>query len=100
MRWQGLYRQMSPAFAAVFIQKKINLSYSTPPVPSINAKTIYGMKKNEPLPFLSKATSLLSNALHILIASVLMASCTTAAKEVNIGSKDIGGTVTGPNGQE
>jgi hypothetical protein len=58
------------------------------------------MKKNESLPFVGNAKSLLSHAHHILIASVLLAACTTATKEVSIGNKDIGGTVTGPNGPE
>ena len=58
------------------------------------------MKKNESLPFVRKAKSLLSHAHHILIASVVIAACTTATKEVSIGNKDIGGTVTGPNGPE
>ena len=58
------------------------------------------MKKNESLPFVRKAKSLFSHIHHILIASVLIAACTTATKEVSIGNKDIGGTVTGPNGPE
>ena len=58
------------------------------------------MKKNESLPFVRKAKSLLSHAHHILIASVLITACTTSTKDVNIGNKDIGGTVTGPNGPE
>jgi hypothetical protein len=58
------------------------------------------MKKNASPPFVRKAASLLSHAHHILIASVLIAACTTATREVSIGNKDIGGTVTGPNGPE
>ena len=58
------------------------------------------MKKNESLPFVKKAKSLLSHAYYILIASVVIAACTTATKEVSIGNNDIGGTVTGPNGPE
>src|SRR5215207_6393152 len=58
------------------------------------------MKKNESLPFVRKAKSFFSHTHYILIASVIIAACTTATKEVSIGNKDIGGTVTGPNGPE
>src|SRR3712207_2466141 len=61
------------------------------------------MKKNESLPFVGKPKFLLSHACYIcyiLIASVVIAAWKTPIKEVNIGNKDIGGTVTGPNGPE
>jgi hypothetical protein len=58
------------------------------------------MKKNESLVFVRKAKSLLSHAHRFLIASVLVVACATPSKEVSIGSKDIGGTVTGPKGPE
>src|SRR6188472_198324 len=58
------------------------------------------MKKNKSLSFFRKAKSFFSHTHHILVASVLIAACTTATKEVSIGNKDIGGTVTGPNGPE
>src|SRR4028118_604315 len=58
------------------------------------------MKKNESLPFVRKAKSLLSHAHHFLIALVVIAACTTATKELRIGNNEIGGTVTGPNGPE
>ena len=58
------------------------------------------MKKNESLPFAKKAKSFLYHAWYILIASVVIMACKTPTKEVSIGNKDIGGTVTGPNGPE
>ncbi|MEP7257684.1 MAG: hypothetical protein ABI687_04840, partial [Flavitalea sp.] len=58
------------------------------------------MKKNASNPIVRKAASLLSHACRILMASLLMAACTTATKEVGIGDSDISGTVTGPNGPE
>ena len=58
------------------------------------------MKKNESLPFVRKAKSLLSQSYYIIIASVVIAACTTEAKELSIGNNDIGGTVTGPKGPE
>ena len=36
----------------------------------------------------------------MLVASVLIVACAAPTKEVSIGNKDIGGTVTGPNGPE
>src|SRR5215207_1387505 len=58
------------------------------------------MKKNESLPFVRKAKSFFSHTHYILVASVLIAACASPIKEVSIGNKDIGGTVTGANGPE